>query len=66
MTAIHKKVVFNEKGSPVEVILPWDTFCELAETLGLDLDAPARADLRATRRDLAAGRADAFEPLPPA
>ena len=39
-------------------------FCELAEILGLDLDAEAEADLRETRRDLEAGRTDAFVPLP--
>ena len=64
MNAITKKIVVDEKGSPVEVILPWPVFCELADILGLDLDAVAEADLRETRRDLEAGRTDAFVPLP--
>jgi hypothetical protein len=64
MNAIPKKIVVNEKGSPVEVILPWSVFCDIAETLGLDLDAEAEADLRETRRDLEGGNADAFVPLP--
>jgi hypothetical protein len=64
MNAIPKKIVVDEKGAPVEVILPWPVFCEMAEMLGLDLDAEAEADLRETRRDLEAGRTDAFVPLP--
>jgi hypothetical protein len=39
-------------------------FCEVAEILGLDLDAEAEADLREARRDLEAGHTDAFVPLP--
>ena len=64
MNGIPKKIVVDEKGSPVEVILPWKVFCEVAEVLGLDLDAEAEADLRETRRDLKAGNTDAFVPLP--
>jgi hypothetical protein len=63
MTAIPKKIVMSEQGEPVEVILPWATFCEIAETLGHDLDAEAEADLRETRRDLSAGHREAFTPL---
>jgi hypothetical protein len=63
-TQIPKKIVVDEKGSPVEVILPWKVFCEVAEILGLDLDAEAEADLREARRDLEAGNTDAFVPLP--
>ncbi len=63
MNAIPKKIVVDERGAPVEVILPWATFCELAEALGLDLDAEAETDLRETRRDLDTGHADAFVPL---
>ena len=63
MNAIPKKIVVDEQGTPVEVILPWQTFCELQETLGLDLDAEAQADLRETRCDLEAGRTEAFRPL---
>jgi hypothetical protein len=65
MNAIPKKIVVDEKGAPVEVILPWSVFCEVAEILGLDLDAEAEADLREARRDLEAGNTDAIVPLPP-
>jgi hypothetical protein len=64
VNAISKKIVVDEKGAPVEVILPWATFCDVAEMLGLDLDADAEADLRHTRGDLEAGTSDAFVPLP--
>jgi hypothetical protein len=64
MNAIPKKIVVDEKGTPVEVILPWKVFCEVAETLGLDLDAEAEADLREARLDLETGKKDAFVPLP--
>lgn len=64
MNAIPRKIVIDEKGDPVEVILSWSTFCEVIEMLGLDLDAEAEADLRETRRDLAAGIEDAFVSLP--
>jgi PHD/YefM family antitoxin component YafN of YafNO toxin-antitoxin module len=65
MNAISKKVVLDERGAPLEVILPWATYCEIAETLGWDLDAGAEADLHETRRDLEAGRREAFQPLTP-
>jgi PHD/YefM family antitoxin component YafN of YafNO toxin-antitoxin module len=61
--AIVKKVVVNERGTPVEVILSWKTFRQIAETLGLDLDGQAKADLRETRRDLAKRNRKAFVPL---
>ncbi len=63
MTAIPKKIVVDEHGAPLEVILPWATFCEIAETMGYDLDAEAETDLRETRRDMEAGQRDAFIPL---
>ena len=63
MNAIPKKIVVDAKGAPVEVILPWATFCDVVERLGLDLDTEAETDLRQTRRDLEAGTKDAFVPL---
>ena len=61
--AIVKKVVINEQGTPIEVILSWKTFRQIAETLGWDLDEESKADLRATRRDLAKRNRKAFVPL---
>ncbi|HUS34512.1 MAG TPA: hypothetical protein VM680_04090 [Verrucomicrobiae bacterium] len=63
MTAIPKKIVVDEKGRPVEVIVPWAAFCEIAEAFGWDLDDGAKADLREARADIEAKREDAFLPL---
>jgi hypothetical protein len=63
MSVVPKKIVVDEHGKPLEVIIPWSAFCEIAETMGWDLDAEAEADLRETRRDLEAGKSDAFIPL---
>jgi hypothetical protein len=60
---IQKKIVVNERGEPKEAIIPWKQFCEIAEALGFDLDEEARTDLRAARRDLRQGKAEAFVPL---
>ena len=63
MIAIHKKIVVDEHGKPQSVLIPWQEFCELSEALGLDLDKRAKADLRATRRDLKRRQTTAFKPL---
>ncbi|MGE4182890.1 MAG: hypothetical protein AB7J34_23940 [Limisphaerales bacterium] len=63
IAAVAKKVVVNEQGTPVEVILSWKTFQEIAEAMGWDIDATAKGDLRLTRRDLATGNHEAFVPL---
>jgi hypothetical protein len=63
MQAIRKKIVVDEQGKPQEVIISWTQFCELSEALGLDLDAKAKSDLRATRRDLYKRNTAAFKPL---
>jgi hypothetical protein len=60
---IQKKIVVNERGEPKEAIIPWKQFCEIAEALGFDLDEEARTDLRAARRDLRLGKAEAFVPV---
>ena len=63
MTAIQKKIVVDEAGNPQEVIIPWAQFCELMETLGMDLDEESAADLRAAQSDWKSGNAAAFKPL---
>lgn len=60
---VAKKVVVNERGTPVEVILSWKAYQEVAEAMGWDLDTEAKTDLRQTRRDLAKGNRKAFVPL---
>lgn len=63
MKTFAKKIVVDEQGQPLEVILPWTAFCEIAEALGWDLDADTEVDLRETRRDLETGQNQNFVPL---
>lgn len=63
MISIPKKVVYDETGKPVEVILPWDVFQEIEEVLGLDLDEEAKEALRQARKDREDGREEAYIPL---
>ena len=51
MIRIQKKILVDEHGAPKEAIIPWKQFCEIAETLGFDLDEEATTDFRAARRD---------------
>ena len=55
--------MIDEHGEPKEAIIPWEQFCEIAETLGFDLDKSAQADLRTTQRDLQKRKSAAFLPL---
>jgi len=63
MFFIPKKVVYDESGKPVEVILPWDVFREIEELLGLDLDEEAKEALREAREDRERGHKEAYVPL---
>ena len=63
MISITKKVVYDENGKPVEVIIPWEVFREIEEVLGLDLDEEAREALREARQDREAGRTEAYVSL---
>jgi hypothetical protein len=63
VTPIPKKIVVDEHGDPVEVIVPWAAFCQIAEAFGWDLDENAKGDLREARADIEAKRGDAFIPL---
>ena len=60
MRKIHKKLVVDEQGNPVEVIIPWEEFRDIEEALGLDLNEAAIDDLEQARRDREAGKSDAF------
>jgi hypothetical protein len=60
---IQKKIVVDEHGAPMEAIIPWKQFCEIAEALGFDLDEDAVADLRIARREWRQRKTDAFIPL---
>lgn len=60
---IHKKLVVDDRGNPLEVIIPWSEYEEIAELLGLDLDPAAIGDLRQARRDRESGDPEAYLPL---
>jgi len=34
MKALHKKLVIDDQGKPMEVIIPWKEFIEIVELLG--------------------------------
>ena len=59
MITIHKKLVVDEHGKPVEVIISWDEYKEMEELLGLDLDERAISDLKQARNDRANGKKEA-------
>ncbi len=63
MITLHKKIVVDEQGKPMEVIIPWDEYKELEEILGLDLDQEAIEDLNQARKDRASGKKDAYVDL---
>ncbi|MDB6138911.1 MAG: hypothetical protein JWO94_1983 [Verrucomicrobiaceae bacterium] len=63
MTAIAKKLVVNEHGAPVEVIIAWSDYQDLAERLGWDLEAKDREDLHEAKADWQNGNLGAFTAL---
>ena len=63
MTAIPKKLVVNEEGAPLEVIIAWSDYQDLAERLGWDLEEDDLQDLREAKQDWQNGSHDAFTPL---
>ena len=63
MITLHKKIVVDEQGKPMEVIIPWDEYKELEEMLGLDLDQEAIEDLNQAKKDRASGKKDAYVDL---
>ena len=63
MRAVSKKIVLGELGEPVEVILSWENFCEIAEAFGWDLDEQTKENLRQTRADIEVGRDADYTPL---
>lgn len=60
MFTIHKKIVVNEHGKPMEVIIPWNEYKEMEELLGLDLDDAAISDLEQARKDRAKSGKDTY------
>ncbi len=63
MTAIPKKLVVNEQGAPLEVMIAWSDYQDLAERLGWDLDEKDVEYLREARKDWRSGNHEAFTAL---
>jgi hypothetical protein len=63
MRRIPRKLVLDDQGMPMEVIIPWKEFREIEELLGLDLDAAACDDLKTARQDREARKKEAFVDL---
>ena len=63
MTAVPKKIVVNERGAPLEVIIAWADYQDLAERLGWDLKADETEDLQEAIQDWRSGNRAAFVPL---
>ncbi len=60
MLTIHKKMIVDEHGKPVEVIIPWVEFKEMEEILGLDFDQAAIDDMKQAQKDREAGNREAY------
>ncbi len=60
MIEIHKKIVVDENGNPMEVIIPWNEYNEMEELLGLDLSKSAIEDLKKAQKDRTSKKEDAY------
>ncbi len=60
MIEIHKKIVVDENGNPMEVIIPWNKYNEIEELLGLDLDKSAIEVLKQAQIDRTSKKKDAY------
>ena len=60
---IHKKIVVDDKGSPREVIIPWNEFQQIEEALGLDFEPEVVEQLQRAKRDRKEARDSAYQSL---
>lgn len=63
MLTVHKKVVVDNNGNPMEVIIPWEEYKEIEESLGLDLTQEAIEDLKQAKIDRENSNMDAYVDL---
>ncbi len=63
MLTIHKKVVKDVNGNLTEVIIPWEEYKKIEESLGLDLSQEAIKDLKHAKVDRDNSNSDAFTDL---
>ncbi len=60
MLTIHKKVVKDVNGNPTEVIIPWEEYKKIEESLGLDLSQETIEDLKQAKIDRDNSNKDAY------
>ncbi len=63
MRNIHKKIVLDEYGNPMEVIIPYKEFLEIEEIIGLDLEEEVEEQLLQAQKDRALNKKDAYVDL---
>ncbi len=63
MLTVHKKIVIDDNGNPTEVIIPWEEYKEIEESLGLDLTQEAIEDLEQAKIDRDNSNKDAYVDL---
>ena len=63
MMQIDKRIIFDEKGFPKEVAIPFEIFKKIEEMLGLDLDADTVRQLHDARKDREKGNRNAYVDL---
>ena len=61
--SIDKKIVVNEAGEPVEVIIPYDQYLDFVESFGLDMTPGEQDELREARTDIVRKNKEAFVSL---
>ncbi len=60
MISVHKKIIVNEQGKPTDVIIPWEEYKVIEESLGLDLEDNAIEAINQAKRDRENGKEDAY------
>jgi len=55
VTGTHERVTITKNGAPVAVLLAAEDYESLVETLAIQSDPQAMADIRQAERDIAAG-----------
>ena len=63
MLTIHKKIVKDVNGNPMEVIIPWEEYKKIEESLGLDLTQEVIEDLKQAKIDRDNSNKDAYVDL---
>jgi hypothetical protein len=63
MNEIAKRIVTDAEGKPLEVVIAWNDYQDLAERMGWDLDDQEAADVHAAMSDWRKGDDSAFVSL---